>query len=266
MAWTFARTARRDADVSQRRPLPDFDLAPQQRRDRTIEALVQGIVRAERDLPKRVIFEDVHWIDPTSLEMLSRAIDSVGERRILMILTFRPEFEAPWVGRSGVTTLTANRLALADILRMIDRVVGERSLPANIRRDIVERADGIPLHVEEITKAVMESDTEREARRTVAAIPSPSLTVPASLHASLMARLDRLGAAKEVAQMGAAIGREFSHRLLDAVACKPGNDLGSSLDALVAAGLLFRQGVPPHATEPLRGTARNRAYSAGWAR
>ena len=131
---------------------------------------------------------------------------------------------------------------------MIDRVVGNKLLPANIRQDIIERTDGIPLFVEEMTKAVLEAESEGAAERTVAAVPSPALAVPASLHASLMARLDRLGPAKEVAQIGAAIGREFSHALLAAVVRKPEAELASALDRLIAAGLLFRQGVPPHAT------------------
>ena len=122
------------------------------------------------------------------------------------------------------------------------------AVPASIRQDIIERTDGIPLFVEEMTKAVLEAESEGEARRTAAAVPSPALAVPASLHASLMARLDRLGPAKEVAQIGAAIGREFSHALLAAVMRKPEAELRSALDRLIAAGLLFRQGVPPHAT------------------
>src|SRR6202041_1632850 len=131
---------------------------------------------------------------------------------------------------------------------MIDRVVGNKHLPADIRQDIVERTDGIPLFVEEMTKAVLEAESEGEARRTVAVVPSPALAVPASLHASLMARLDRLDSAKEVAQIGAAIGREFSYALLAAVARKPEEELGLALDRLVATGLLSRQGAPPHAT------------------
>ena len=131
---------------------------------------------------------------------------------------------------------------------MIDRVVGNKLLPAHIRQDIIERTDGIPLFVEEMTKAVLEAGSEDAARRTAAAIPSPALAVPASLQASLMARLDRLGSAKEVAQIGAAIGREFSHALLSAVVSKPEPELASALDRLIAAGLLFRQGVPPHAS------------------
>ena len=119
-------------------------------------------------------------------------------------------------------------------------------LPANIRKDIIERTDGIPLFIEEMTKAVLEADNQSAAERAVAAAPSPA--VPASLHASLMARLDRLGSAKEVAQIGAAIGREFSHALLAAVVRKPETEFRSALDRLIEAGLLYRQGVPPHAT------------------
>ena len=195
-----------------------------------------------------MIFEDAHWTDPTSLEAFGRAVDRVRTLRVLLIVTYRPEFEPPWIGRPHVTPLTINRLAQRDIDAMIDRVVGNKELPVNIRQDIIERTDGIPLFVEEMTKAVLEAESEGEARQTAAAVPSPVLAVPASLHASLMARLDRLGAAKEVAQIGSAIGREFSHGLLAAVVRKPEAELNSALDRLVAAGLLFRQGVPPHAT------------------
>lgn len=129
---------------------------------------------------------------------------------------------------------------------MIDCVVGNKALPADVRKDIIERTDGIPLFVEEMTKAVLETGGELEAMRTAAAVPSPALVVPASLHASLMARLDRLGSAKELAQIGAAIGRVFSHALLSAVTSKTDMELGSALDRLIAAGLLFRQGISPN--------------------
>ena len=195
-----------------------------------------------------MIFEDAHWVDPTSLEALGRTVDRLKTLGVLLIVTYRPEFEPPWIGRPHVTALTLNRLGEREIAAMIDRVTGNKSLPASIRQDIIERTDGIPLFVEEMTKAVLEAESDEAAQRTVAAIPSPSLAVPASLHASLMARLDRLGPAKEVAQIGAAIGREFSHALLAAVARKPEAELQSALDRLIAAGLLFRQGVPPHAT------------------
>jgi predicted ATPase len=131
---------------------------------------------------------------------------------------------------------------------MIDRVIGNKLIPANIRQDIIERTDGIPLFVEETTKAVLEAGSESAAEHALAAVPSPGLMVPATLHASLMARLDRLGPAKETAQIGAAIGREFSHALLAAVARRSEAELASALQRIIAAGLLFRQGVPPHAT------------------
>jgi predicted ATPase len=167
---------------------------------------------------------------------------------VLLIVTFRPEFEPPWIGRPHVTALTLNRLAQREVGAIIDRVVGNKLLPASIRQDIIERSDGIPLFIEEITKAVLEAEGQSAAEQTDAAVPSPARTVPASLHASLMARLDRLGAAKEVAQIGASIGREFTHALLAAVAGKPEEELVPALDRIVGAGLLFRQGVPPDAS------------------
>ena len=156
-----------------------------------------------------MIFEDVHWIDPTSLEALGRGIGRIKAAGVLLIITHRPEFEPPWLGRPYVTALSLNRLGERDIASMIDRVIGNKALPTKVRQDIIERTDGIPLFVEEMTKAVLEAGAEDAAERAVAAIPSSSIAVPESLHASLMARLDRLGHAKEVAQIAAAIGREF---------------------------------------------------------
>jgi class 3 adenylate cyclase/tetratricopeptide (TPR) repeat protein len=227
---------------------PAFDLTPEHRRHRTLEALVSQMEALTRQNPLLMTFEDAHWTDPTSLEVLCRIVDRIRSLPVLLLVTFRPEFDPPWLGRPYVTALTINRLAERDISAMIDRVVGNKLLPANVRQDIIERTDGIPLFVEEMTKAVLEAGSEGEAQRTAAAILSPSLVVPASLQASLMARLDRLGPAKEIAQIGAAIGREFSHALLAAVVHKPEAELDATLDRLMAAGLLFRQGVPPHAT------------------
>ena len=147
-----------------------------------------------------------------------------------------------------MTAVTLSTLAPREVGALIDHIVGNKPLLAGIRQDIIERTDGMPLFVEEMTKAVLEAESEGEARRTVAVVPSPALAVPASLHASLMARLDRLGPAKELAQIGAAIGREFSHALLAAVACKPEAKLEAELDSVIRAGLLFRQGAPPNAT------------------
>ena len=227
---------------------PELELSPQQRRQKTLEALSAQPETLSRTNPVLMIFEDVHWIDPTSLEALSRTVDRIRTISVLLIVTYRPEFEPPWVGRPYVTALSLNRLGEREIAALIDRVIGNQPLPASIRQDIIERTDGIPLFVEEMTKAVLEAAGEGAAERAVGAIPSSSIPVPASLHASLMARLDRLGPAKEVAQVGAVIGREFSHALLAAVAAKTEAELQSALDRLIAAGLLFRQGVPPHAT------------------
>jgi class 3 adenylate cyclase/predicted ATPase len=227
---------------------PAPELAPQQRRERTLTALVSQMEVLARQGPVLMIFEDAQWIDPTSLEALGRLVDRTRTLRVLLIVTFRPEFNPPWIGQPHVTAVTINRLTQRQVGAMIDGVVGNKLLPTSVREDIIDRTDGVPLFVEEMTKAVLEAESEGQAQRAVAAAPSPALGVPASLHASLMARLDRLGPAKEVAQIGAAIGREFSYALLASVVRKPEAELVSALDRLVAAGLLFRQGVPPNAT------------------
>jgi class 3 adenylate cyclase/predicted ATPase len=227
---------------------PALDLEPQQRRQKTLEALTTQIEALSRQNRVLMIFEDAHWTDPTSLETFGRVVDRVQTLRVLLIVTFRPEFDPPWIGQAHVTAITINRLARREVGDIIDGVVSNKVLPESIRQDIIERTDGIPLFVEEMTKAVLEAENEGEAQRTVAAVPSSALAVPASLQASLMARLDRLGPAKEVAQIGAAIGREFSHAVLAAVVRKPEAELASALNRVVEAGLLFRQGVPPHAT------------------
>jgi predicted ATPase len=224
------------------------DLTPEQRRQRTLSALVSQMQALARRNPVLMIFEDAHWTDPTSLEAFGRTVDQIKTLPVLLIVTFRPEFNAPWAGRSHVTSVALNRLGGRETAAIIARLVGNKELPSDVMAEIVERTDGIPLFVEEMTKAVLEAESEGEARRTAAAAPLSALAVPASLHASLMARLDRLGPAKEVAQIGAAIGREFSHVLLSAVVSKPEPELGPALDRLITAGLLFRQGAPPHAT------------------
>jgi class 3 adenylate cyclase len=227
---------------------PALDITSEQRRRRTLEALASQVEALSRSTPVLMIFEDAHWTDPTSLEVVSRVVDRLRNLRVLLIVTFRPEFDPPWIGRPYVAAVTLNRLAQRDIETVIDNVVGNKLIPASIRQDIIERTDGIPLFVEEMTKAVLEAGSEDAAQHVASAIPSPGLAVPASLQASLMARLDRLGPAKEVAQIGAAIGREFSHALLSAVMKRPGPELASSLVRLIETGLLFRQGTPPHAS------------------
>ena len=227
---------------------PALVLSPTQRRQRTLDVLTARIEALARQNPVLMIFEDVHWSDPTSLELFGRVVDRIRTLRVLLLVTFRSEFEPPWIGRAHVTALTINRLTDREIGAMIDRVVGNKILAASVRQDIAERTDGIPLFVEEMTKAVLEAGSESAAEQTAAAVPLPAIPVPASLHASLMARLDRLGPAKEVAQIGAAIGRDFSHTLLAAVVRMPEAELQYALDRLIQAGLLFRQGVAPHAS------------------
>ena len=227
---------------------PAIELTPEQRRQRTLEALTEQLAGLASQNPVLMIFEDAHWTDPTSLEAFGRTVDRIKTLPVLLIVTFRPEFNAPWAGRSHVTSLALNRLGEREAAAIIARLVGNKELPTDVMAEIVERTDGIPLFVEEMTKAVLEAEGEGDARRIAGAVPSPALAVPASLHASLMARLDRLGPAKEVAQIGAAIGREFSHVLLSAVVNKPEADLNSALNHLISAGLAFRQGQPPHAT------------------
>jgi predicted ATPase len=224
---------------------PTLELTSPERRQKTLETLVSQVTTVARQNALLMIFEDAHWADPTSLELFGRIADKIPNLRVLLIVTYRPEFNPPWIGRPYVAALTLNRLGGREVDAMIDRVAANKHLSADLRQDIIERTDGIPLFVEEMTKAVLEAEGQSAAERTAAAIPSSALAVPATLHASLMARLDRLGPAKEVAQIGSAIGREFSHALLAAVVSKPEAELGLALDRLIAAGLLSRQGVPP---------------------
>src|SRR5262245_40721412 len=218
---------------------PAVELTPQRRRQRTLQALVSQIEALARSSPVLMVFEDAHWSDPTSLEALGRAVHRIRALSVLLVVRFRPEFEPDWKGQPDgtrpdptrqepdgkgqphVTSLSLSRLAPDEVGAMIDHIVGNKSLPVKIRQDIIERTDGVPLFVEEMTKAVLEAESENEARRAATVVPSPALAVPASLNASLMAPLDRLGPAKELAQIGAAIGREFSYELLRAVTATP---------------------------------------------
>src|SRR6478672_657406 len=172
---------------------PTLELTPQQLRQKTLEALFTQVQTFASKSPVLMIFEDAHWSDPTSLEAFGRAVDRIATLPVLLLITLRPEFEPPWIGQPHVTALTLNRLTRRDADAMIDRVAGNKPMPTNIRQEIIERTDGIPLFVEEMTKAVLETESQSAAEHTAALIPSPVLSVPATLHASLMARLDRLG-------------------------------------------------------------------------
>jgi predicted ATPase/class 3 adenylate cyclase len=226
---------------------PILDLSAQQRRENTLDALVAQLETLSRSNPVLMIFEDAHWIDPTSLEALGRTIDRLRALRLLLIITHRPEFEPPWLGRSNVAPVNLNRLGDREIVALIDRITGNQLLADSVRQDIIERTDGIPLFVEEMTKAVLEAGSDGEAKHIVATVPASAFAVPPSLHASLLARLDRLGPAKDIAQIGSVIGREFSHALLAALVSLSEIELNSAIDKLVRAGLLFRQGRPPYA-------------------
>ena len=228
---------------------PTLSLSPQQRKDKTLAALIRQLEALARERPVLMVFEDAHWSDPSSRELLDLTIDRIQRLPVLLILTFRPEFQPAWTGQSHVTTLVLNRLQRRDGEALVKQMLGNRALPDEIVKEIVERTDGVPLFVEELTKSVLETGLgAKDAHKTLALTPSPALAVPVTLHAPLMARLDGLGAAKDIAQFGSAIGREFSFDLLSAVAERPSGELEAGLARLVAAGLIFQRGTPPQAT------------------
>jgi predicted ATPase len=194
-----------------------------------------------------MVFDDVHWIDPTSCELLELTLNRVARIPVLLIVIFRPEFEHDWSGHSDVTMLALSRLGGHDGAALVERLAGDVGLPREIIDEIVGRTDGVPLFVEELTKAVLESgDRDKRVAAVLTASPSPHLQIPATLHASLIARLDRLGPiAKDVAQIGAVLGREFGYDLIEPVARRSVAELQDGLDRLVEAGLLFCRGIAP---------------------
>jgi predicted ATPase len=193
-----------------------------------------------------VIFEDAHWIDPTSRELLDRAVEYCRNLPVLLIVTFRPEFQPSWVGQPHVTMLVLNRLGRRDSAALMKRIAGDRGLPDHLAAQIVERTDGVPLFIEELTKSILESGLLREdGDRYVLEGPLPPLAIPTSLHASLLARLDRLGSARNVAQIGATFGRWFRYSSLCTASGLSEDELRFSLGRLVAAGLLVQSGAPP---------------------
>ena len=228
----------------------ELELTPQRRKEQTFEALLGGLERLSRRTPVLMLFEDLHWMDPTSRELLDRTIARVERLPVLLVATFRPEYQPPWTGQPHVTMLALNRLGRRDGALLVAQLVGNAGLPADLIDEIVERTDGVPLFLEEVTKVVIETaaGSDAAARGTLAAIPGARLAVPATLQASLMARLDRLGPVpKEIAQIGAAIGREFPYELLSAVAPHGESETQAALARLVAAGLVFQRGTPPTA-------------------
>jgi class 3 adenylate cyclase/tetratricopeptide (TPR) repeat protein len=229
------------------------DLAPWQLRQRTMDAVVQLLIAAARQSPLLFIVEDLHWVDPSTLELLGVLLEQQTSARILTLLTFRPEFMPAWAVSAQHVTLALERLPREHVEVLVTRVAGGKTLPADVCRQVVARTDGIPLFVEELTKTVLESGLlrERENHYELAG-PLPPLAIPATLHDSLMARLDRLAAVKEVAQLGATIGRDFSYELLHAIAPLDPATLQHALARLVDAELLHQRGTPPLATYGFR--------------
>ena len=228
----------------------ELNLSPQRKREKLFEALLNQLAAEARQRPVLMVFEDAHWIDPTSRELLDLTVDRVRHLPVLMVITFRPEFQPPWGGRSHVTSLALNRLGERDGEALVQTLAGNAALNHDIIAEIVERTDGVPLFVEELTKAVLESAAQGDRVAAVLATTSAAaLSVPATLHASLMARLDRLGPVpKEIAQTGAVLGREFAYELIEPVARRPERELQAALDQLGDAGLLFCRGIAPHSS------------------
>jgi predicted ATPase len=226
------------------------------------DALIRQFDARSSQSPVLMIFEDAHWSDPTSCELLDLAIARLASRPVLLLITFRPEFESPWTGRAHVTTLTLSRLPRRQSAELIGRVVGDDVLSSDIVGEIVERTDGIPLFLEELSKAVIEANRSSTSSGS-GATRQATLAIPATLQASLIARLDRLDpAAKEVAQIGAAVGREFSHEMVAAVAGRPDSEVAEALERLVKSGLAFGRGVPPDAIFLFKhALVRDAAYS-----
>jgi hypothetical protein len=226
-------------------PLPK--LSPQRKKQRTFEALIGQLERLAVQQPVAVIFEDAHWADPTSLELLDLIVERVPGLPVLLIMTFRPQFQIHWTGQPQVTTLGLNRLQRRDRIALVEQISG-KPLPDEVVDQIIDRSDGVPLFVEELTKSVLESSQLREGNdRYVLDRALSTFAIPTSLQDSLMARLDRLAPARRVAQIGAAIGREFSYELLAAVSRLPEDDLRAVLVALVASELVVQRGTPPNA-------------------
>jgi AAA ATPase domain len=253
----LARAAPPDEDVAlladllclpclERCPLPS--LTPQRKKERMLEALIRQLEGLTRGQPMVMVFEDAHWIDPTSRELLDLIVERVRSLPMLLIVTFRPEFHPPWIGQPQVAMLSLSRLDRRERTALVEQIAGGKALPDEVVAQIVDRADGVPLFVEELTKSVLESGLMREqADSYVLEGALPPFAIPTTLHASLLARLDRLGSVRLVAQIGGAIGREFSYALLRAVSSLPEVELQAALARLVASELVFQRGTPPDA-------------------
>jgi len=247
---------------SNRYRLPE--LTPQSRKEKTLAALSGQFEALAATKPVLVIFEDVHWIDPTSLELLTTTVERVAQLRVLLLITARPEFAPPWPRYAHVTTIALTRLRRSDAAAIIKRITGGKTLPDEVMNQIVARTDGVPLFVEELTKTVLESGVLRERDgHYVLERPLPPLAIPTTLHDSLIARLDRFAPVREVAQIGAVVGRSFSYELLSAVAGLSPQKLEEALGQLVLSELVFCRGEIPHAIYTFKHVlVRDAAYSS----
>jgi class 3 adenylate cyclase/predicted ATPase len=234
-------------------PLASHDtprnMSPQQQKRLTLHTLLTMLLRIAARQPVLFIMEDLYWVDPSTLEFLSLLADQGPTARILVLLTFRPDFNPPWTGRSHLTQVTVTRLPSRQAVEVIRRVAHGKALPPEVVEQVVAKTDGVPLFIEELTKMVLESSLlQEQAERYELTGPLSPLAIPTTLHDSLMARLDRLAAVKGLAQLGATLGREFSYALLRAVALWDEDTLHKGLHQLVAAELLYQRGLPPQAT------------------
>jgi predicted ATPase/class 3 adenylate cyclase len=224
-------------------------LSPEQQKQHTLHAFLTILLRIAAQQPVLFVVEDLHWVDPTMLEFLSLLVDQGPTTRILALFTCRPDFSPPWTGRSHIIQVTLNRLPRRQAAELISRAAHGKALPPEVVAQVVARTDGVPLFVEELTKMVLESGLLQEHdERYELTGPLPPLAIPATLHDSLMARLDRLAAVKGLAQLGATLGREFTYELLQAVSLWDEDTLRHGLHQLVAAEFLYQQGLPPQAT------------------
>ena len=225
---------------------PPLNLTPQRQRQKTHEALVAWLLEEAERQPVLAVWEDLHWADPSTLEVLSLLLDQVATARMLTLLTCRPEFRPPWATHVPVTQVTLNRLGRAQVEAMLPSLTGAKTLPPEVVEQVIAKTDGVPLFVEELVKMILESGLVREqAGRYVLTGPLPPLAIPSTLHDSLMARLDRLATARELVQLGAVLGREFAYDLLQAVASVDEKTLQQGLARLVEAELVYQRGLPP---------------------
>jgi predicted ATPase len=243
-----------------RHPAPE--LSPQQRKEKTLAALLAQLDGLAREQPVLVLFEDLHWIDPTSLELLTAIVDRVQRMPVLLLATARPEFTPPWPAPAHVTALSLARLNRRECLALVDRITVGKSLPDEVLEQILARTDGVALFIEELTRTVIESGMLIDAGdRFTMTGPLPSLAIPTTLHDSLTARLDRLAPVKEVAQIAACIGRNFDYDVLAAASGMPEDSLLSALEALRRAELIIALGLPAERYSFKHALVRDAAYT-----